>query len=150
MSNQNVKIGDKIVRTSDKAVGKVTYVNTLNGAISAAMENDPGHIVYIAAGEYDPLPNTAPAPVVTKDTFYRNCTKALIKVAKARKSLTVDDLLKGFEGDLIKGKQAGLPAFMTESAKAGLIKSTGRYRTSKRTGGPLKVWQSLIYTSKQA
>lgn len=96
-----------------------------------------------------PTEVAAPEPKkasVDSTAFIRTCTRGLLKIAKAKRYLTVDEVWKE-----IGAKPEGIPnqvmgTFMAEAAKGGLISSTKRFRRSARTNGPLKVWKSLVFT----
>lgn len=150
-TTKEYKLNDRIIRNSDGALGTVVHVYG-GGAVNMKLDADNSvHYLYQnEISEAPAQPVSAAAPVPTKEAFYKSCTKALVKLGKARKFITADDLIKTIDGDLITGRAAGLSAFMSEAAKMGIIKATKRYRRSVRTKGPLKVWQSLVYGSAAA
>jgi hypothetical protein len=70
--------------------------------------------------------------------------KALIKAARAQETVTADDVLAGLDPSYVGLTTRFMSSIMADSARAGLIRKTDRVVRSKRTGGPLTVWTSLI------
>lgn len=100
-----------------------------------------------------PEPVVAPPAVVDSRTeFLKAASKALAAVARAKKTLTTDDLWAQLQGKLtVEGFKAGpklMGRFMLAAAKEGVVKATETYIKSKQPAArrrPIVVWESLIH-----
>jgi hypothetical protein len=103
-----------------------------------------------------PAATTTPAaiPSHSVEAFNRAAAKALVKVARSKKTFTTDDIWAGMakstpEGFLLDPRTLG--GFMLEAARGGTIKATSGYKPSKRPEchkRPVRVWKSLVYAGK--
>lgn len=88
---------------------------------------------------------TASTSNYNADAFNAAAVMAVIKLSRSLETLTADDVLSEIPETLRAGNARLLASVFAESARAGLIAKTDRFVRSKRTRGPLTVWQSRLY-----
>ncbi len=82
------------------------------------------------------------------DAFNIAAVKAVVKLAKTKRSFTTDDIWAALPASATAGVEPrALGAIMTSAQDQGAIKATGRYKPSKRPEchrRPVRVWKSLL------
>lgn len=94
--------------------------------------------------ENSTMTTTAPSTTAVINARNTAAVKALISVARRQETITADDVLTGLDPSYASLGTRFMSALMADSARAGLIRKTDRVIRSKRTGGPLTVWTSLV------
>lgn len=86
-------------------------------------------------------------PTQTTDTeaFFRAAAKALVQVARTKRTLTADDIWDAIPAGARPAEPRILGGFMLEAAKQGSIKATRGTRRSARRRSYTRVWKSLIF-----
>ena len=79
----------------------------------------------------------------------RDAVKAIVTLARRKRQLTADDVIKEMDHTLTIGPTEStrfLATVLPATAAAGkIITKTNRVKRSTRTGGPLTVWKSLLF-----
>lgn len=148
-----IKVGDRVRDDKDNK-GTVHYVYSSGNAFNVHM--DDGSVFFCATHHITPIapepkettvtttPTTPTTATPTDPTaFNLAATKALVKVAKTKRSFTTDDLYAVMPKET-HGDARLMGAFMAEAKKSTIVSVTKRFKRSKRTGGPLRVWKSLL------
>lgn len=154
------KLAERIVLKSTGAAGKVTYVYSSGAAVNVRLDgalydafvtnNEIAHapVATVAAEPAPQEPTVTTTPSINAyDTFVAAASKALVKVARKKKNFTTDDLYAAMPSET-HGDARLMGAFMAEAKKSNSIVVTKRFKRSARTGGPLRVWKSLIHAGK--
>jgi hypothetical protein len=156
------RLGDRVVINANYpgterhgTTGTVDYVCSDHDGFYLRFDNNTG-LTYCFGNEVDAEPvkettmnQTTATPTQSfngNDIFNIDATKAVIRLAKTRRSFTTDDVWAAIQGPAGVDPRA-LGSIMTTAASQGVIKATGRYKPSKRVEchrRPIRIWKSLL------
>lgn len=83
--------------------------------------------------------------IVADDIRNTAAVIALITVAQGQVTVTVDDIVEALE-PRYRVSTKFMSAIMASAGRKGVLRKTNQMIRSKRTGGPLTVWTSLLKT----